>query len=93
MWKSQESERRLRDATEGRRERSCADSSSPAPPRPVFPATGPPATRPGFARRIFGEGDGSDAIFSAIAHSGLGFSNSSYALNKVFFFFLGQSFK
>lgn len=60
MWKSQESERRLRDATEGRRERCWAESSSPAAPRPNLPATGPPVTRPGFARRIFGEGEGSE---------------------------------
>lgn len=55
MWKSQESERRLRDATDGRRERSCGESSSPPPPRPNLPATGPPVTSPGFAKRIFGE--------------------------------------
>jgi hypothetical protein len=56
MWKSQESERRLRDPIEGRRDLSDAVSSSVAPPRPNLPATGPPVTSPGFANRILGGG-------------------------------------
>lgn len=58
-WKSHESERRLRDATEGRRERCWVESSSPAPARLNLPEIGAPVTSPGFARRIFGDGEGS----------------------------------
>lgn len=58
MWNSQESERRLRDPIEGRRDRSDAVYSSPLPPRPYLPATGAPVTSPGFANRIFGGFDG-----------------------------------
>lgn len=59
MWKSQESERRLREPIGGRRERSDAVSSSPAPPRPNLAATGAPVTSPGLAKRILG-GRGAD---------------------------------
>uniref|UniRef100_A0A7C9DN04 Uncharacterized protein n=1 Tax=Opuntia streptacantha TaxID=393608 RepID=A0A7C9DN04_OPUST len=57
-WKSQESERRLREPTGGRRDRieAAEESSSPAP-RMNFPVEELPATRPGLARSIFGAGD------------------------------------
>lgn len=53
MWKSQESERRLRDPIEGRRDRSDAVYSSPLLPRPNLLAVGP-VTSPGFASKILG---------------------------------------
>lgn len=59
MWKSHESERRLRDPIEeGRRDRSDVVYSSPVPARPNLPATGAPVTSPGFASRILGGFDG-----------------------------------
>lgn len=50
MWNSQESERRLREPTGGRRALCGAVSSSP-PPRPNLPGTGP---ADGLANRILG---------------------------------------
>lgn len=64
IWKSQASERRLREPTGGRRERMEAASSS-APPPPALPpprmnlaAEGPAEEIPGLARRILGAGEG-----------------------------------
>lgn len=46
-------------------ERCCVVSSSPDPPRIIFPAMGAPATSSEFARKTVGEGEGSGpAIFS-----------------------------
>lgn len=50
MWNSQESERRLREPTGGRRAR-CGAVSSSTPPRPNLPGTGP---ADGLANRILG---------------------------------------
>ena len=67
MWRSHESERRLRDPREGRRERMDAGSSSAPAPRPILELIGPPGTRPGFARRILGGGGAGEELEEELA--------------------------
>lgn len=61
IWKSHESERRLREPMDGRRERSAAESSS-APPPPPPRLNFPEVTIPGFANKILGAGDGFEEL-------------------------------
>lgn len=67
MWRSQESERRFRDPSEGRRDRIDAASSSAPAPRPILELIGPPVTRPGFARRILGGGGAGEELEEELA--------------------------
>lgn len=59
VWKSQESERRLRELREGARDRRTTGSSSAAPPlRMIFGTAEPTGTEAGFVSRILGGGGG-----------------------------------